>query len=427
MTIDEAYNQQKKLRRILYSITALVAAPVGTYVVWLLRSLILPFIIGTLAAFICAPILSFAKRKGIPRGIGIFILFAFFFLTIFLIVTQISKILPDERDKLVLKTRLHYKIHEKYRNLMGLNSPEATGNIINTFIGKDIYNAIQTLDKFILLNSHEQALFIQYSRGYNDKPPIPEKYYQYFEENLKDINNKELKSVIVTEENLKTASTDDDQKESVLSAMIEVIELWILMPFVFLFLLIDDGEIKKYFVSMIPNRYFEVSLTVINNVNNAIGNYLRGTLFECSLVGLSLIVLFSIIGFEIKWALIIGIIAGIVNAIPLLGPVFALVLGFFYALITEDVVSILPFMNANNLFIGVIVCVVFVRILDDAVFQPFVIGSAVHLHPLVVIIGLIGGSILFGFAGLLLTVPLIVVLKEFSSTLFRELKAYNII
>jgi len=426
MISDETDISQKRLRRIIYVGTAVLASIAGIWIIWRLHSLFLPFIIGALAAFICSPIVDFARHKGLPRGIGIFILFGVFFLTVFLIVTQISNILPDERDKLVLKTRLYYKIHEKYRDLMGLDSPDAKGNIIYTIIGKDIYTAIGTLDKFIVLNNDEQALFIQYSKGYNDKPPIPEKYYRYFEENLKE-SNKKPEDIIIIEDQPGTDKTDDRQKESMLSSILDVIELWIVMPFVFLFLLIDDGEIKRYFIGMIPNRYFEVSLTVLNNINRAIGNYLRGTTLECSLVGLSFIALFAVIGFEFKWALLIGIIAGIANAIPLFGPAFALVMGFFYAIIIEDINSILPFMNAGNLFIGVIVCVILVRVLDDAVFQPFIIGNAVHLHPLAVIIGIIGGSTLFGFAGLLLTIPSIVVLREFFTTLFRQLKAYNII
>jgi predicted PurR-regulated permease PerM len=426
MNSIDTNSKKKNLRRIIYLATTLFTVMLGVYLFWMLRSLLLPFIIGTLAAFICMPILSFAKRKGIPRGIGIFILFGIFFLVITLIVTQISNILPDEREKLVLKTRLAYKIHEKYRNLMGLNSPDDSENIINTVLGRDLKKALKIVDGFILLDSKEQSLFMLYSYGYKDKPPIPEKYYHYFQENLKE-RNKKLEDIVIHDEHKKMTVSEESQKESFLSTILEVIELWIVMPFVFLFLLIDDGEIKKYFVGMIPNKYFEVSLTVIDNVNNAIGNYLRGTFIECSLVGLSFFIGFSIIGFEIKWALTIGIIAGIANAIPLFGPIFALVLGFFYALIVEDVKSILPFMDANNLFIGVVACVIVVRILDDALFQPFVIGSAVHLHPLVVIIGLISGSILFGFAGLLLTVPLIVVVKEFISTLFRQLKAYYII
>src|SRR3990172_3211934 len=176
------------------------------------------------------------------------------------------------------------------------------------------------------------------------------------------------------------------------------------MPLVFLFLLIDDGEIKRFFIGLVPNRYFEVSLAVFDKVNKAIGNYLSGILIECSLVGISYAVLLMLIGFEIKMALMIGLVAGIANAIPLLGPAIAFGIGASYALIAEDVSSIMPFITTNNLFIAVAACVLIVMILDNAVFQPFVVGGAVQIHPLAVFVGIIGGSMLFGFAGLILAI-----------------------
>jgi predicted PurR-regulated permease PerM len=418
--------QQKNLRRIVYLATALIAAAAGIYIFWALRGLIFPIIIGAIAAYICVPALNFAKRRGIPRGLGIFILFGIFFFAITLIVTQLNNILPDEREQLILKTRFYYKIHEKYRNMMGLDAPDAKGNIIYSVVGKDLKKAIKVIDKFVMLDNDEQALFLKYSRGYKDKPLVPDKYYQYFQENLKE-RNKKLEDIVLREDQDKPIKGEEPQKDSMLSSILEVIYLWIVMPFVFLFLLIDDGEIKKYFVGMIPNKYFEVSLTVMDRVNNAIGNYMRGTLIACALVGLAFFIGFYLIGFEIRLALTIGLIGGITKAIPLYGPVFPLGIGLIYSLIAEEVNSVLPFMNSGNLIIGVIVCVVIIRILDEAIFQPFVVGSAVSLHPLVVNIGLIGGSILFGFAGLLLTIPLIVVVKEFTATLFSQLKEYNII
>jgi len=65
--------------------------------------------------------------------------------------------------------------------------------------------------------------------------------------------------------------------------------------------------------------------------------------------------------------------------------------------------------------------------LDNIVFQPIVLGGAVNLHPLVVIVGIMGASMLFGMAGVLLAIPTIVVLKVVIQHTFRGLKDYRII
>jgi predicted PurR-regulated permease PerM len=61
------------------------------------------------------------------------------------------------------------------------------------------------------------------------------------------------------------------------------------------------------------------------------------------------------------------------------------------------------------------------------VFQPFVVGSAVNVHPLVVIIAIISGSLIMGLWGMLFAIPAVVVVKTAVATLFKELKDYRII
>ena len=68
-----------------------------------------------------------------------------------------------------------------------------------------------------------------------------------------------------------------------------------------------------------------------------------------------------------------------------------------------------------------------VFVLDDVVFQPFVLGSAVSIHPLVVIVAIIGGSLVMGLWGMLFAIPTVVVVKTTVETLFRELKDYRIV
>ena len=67
------------------------------------------------------------------------------------------------------------------------------------------------------------------------------------------------------------------------------------------------------------------------------------------------------------------------------------------------------------------------QFLDNAIFQPLVLGKAVNLHPLVVVIAVTGGSIVGGFWGMLLAIPTIVILKVVISTLYRQAKEYYII
>jgi predicted PurR-regulated permease PerM len=420
MTHDSPDAQKKRLRRILYIGSFALFSVLGVYLLLSLRTLILPTIIGALSAYICTPLLTFLKRKGLPRAVGIILLFGVFTLTVILLVRQVKAILPDEKGKLELRVRTRYKLNQKYQDFMGIDTASGRGNFLYNLVGGELNPVINNLNRLLMFNDEERALFEKYLEGRNGRPPVAEKFREYYAKNLE--YNRKLPA-----KKAGGPGAEKGPESSALSNILNVLSLWIIAPFVFLFLLIDNGQIKKSFINLIPNKYFEVALTVLDNVDAAIGNYLRGTALECSLVGLTFILVLAVVGVEFRWALLIGIVAGATNAIPFLGPAIGFIVGAGYALMVEEVNSILPFMNEGNLILGVLAVVVIAQVLDNAVFQPVVLGGAVNLHPLVVVIGVMGGSILFGFVGMLFAVPAIVVFKVIFTTVFRELRDYYLI
>src|SRR5262249_60698593 len=121
-------------------------------------------------------------------------------------------------------------------------------------------------------------------------------------------------------------------------------------------------------------------------------------------------------------AVAICLISGLVNANPLLGTLIALVICLSYGLITENIAPLIPGLNSNNLPLYVLILVGITRVLDDVLFQPFVLGSAVNIHPLVVVVAIIGGSLIMGLWGMIFAIPTVVVVKTAVENLFKELK-----
>jgi predicted PurR-regulated permease PerM len=327
--------------------------------------------------------------------------------------------------------RIQYKLNDRYSKVMGINEATGKGNFLHSLVSTEVEPVLGEVNRMLKLNSSKREAFLRYYGGVEGFKPIEERFYQYLLANEKNQKKEERNEI---EKNLRdpasTGEVDSEPKENqsgFVSILYSAVSIWLVMPFVFFFLLIDNGRIEKYFLRFVPNHYFELALTTIGEADGAIGRYLRGTLLECSLVGLTLSLGLFLIGVPPQVSLLIGIIAGLTNAIPFLGPLIGLVVGLFYALIAEEVRPILPFVNLDNLFIAVISVVAVAQLLDNAVFQPIVLGSAVNLHPLVVILGVVGGGSAFGFVGMLLAIPTIVVCKEVLSTIFRELRAYRLI
>jgi predicted PurR-regulated permease PerM len=287
------------------------------------------------------------------------------------------------------------------------------------------------VNQALTLNPEERDLFLKYAAGYNGKPPIQSKFVDYFRANRATgtyaIPEKPPAGAESPAAQLAAAPPQPPPAAEQGTSFESKLSAWILAPLIFVFLGFDNGQIRRFFIGLVPNRYFELSLTVLDRLDDAIGKYLRGTLLECFLVGLTLTLGLLLLGIPLGIAVAIGVISGLLNAIPFLGTVIALVIGVGYALIAENIKPLIPGLNPNDLALYVLILVVLVHVLDDVVFQPFVLGSAANVHPLVVVIAIIAGSLIMGLWGMLFAIPTVVVVKTAVATLFKELKDYRII
>jgi predicted PurR-regulated permease PerM len=211
------------------------------------------------------------------------------------------------------------------------------------------------------------------------------------------------------------------------STLGQIFSAWIIAPLVFLFLLSDAGEIKRGLLSAAPNPLFEPALRVLEDLDRALGSWMRGIFLECALLGLSVTVLLAIVGVSPRWAIAIGIFTGATNVIPYVGTAVALLGGLAYALLADEIHPLLPMVNPGNFVIWVIAAVIFAEVLKNVFYEPVVLGGAVKLHPLVVVIGVMGGGMLFGLPGVFLAIPFITVFKVLISSTARQLKAYGLI
>jgi predicted PurR-regulated permease PerM len=414
---------------------ALLAVTVAVLLLWSLRAIILPVLVGAFVAYLCIPMVNWFESKGARRTLSILLLFALFLTGLTVAVRQIQRVLPDDRERLELRIRVQYKINEAYARLMGLDETLRKGNALYQLAGGEVDPFVDRLNMAMLPNPDEREILRRVQAGeFQGRPPVSERVFQYYVANTQTIK-KRLERALTESDPAQPAGALDESLAKgapegtgvLLSAFREIFSTWLIMPFVFLFLLLDDGRMKRQLVRLIPNRYFELTLTLVDDMDRAIGAYVRGTLAECSLVGASFLAGFTILGFDPQWTLALSVLAGVFNAIPYVGAVAGLGGGLAYSLLAEQIHPLLPFINMGNVWVWVVVAVVLVKAADDAVFVPVVLGGAVELHPMVMILGIVGGSILFGVAGTLFAIPAIVVVRVFVTSVLKQLKAYYII
>lgn len=181
--------------------------------------------------------------------------------------------------------------------------------------------------------------------------------------------------------------------------------------FTFLFILfyfLKDG--KRFFESLenlLPgNSKIEFAI-VSRKVHLILGNYLRAQFTLVTLMAVMVTVLLSLWG--VKYSLILGVLAGVAEIVPFVGPGFAFVAISLVVALTggSDLVS-LPAVQ-EGLVIGL--SYLFLNQLQNSFVSSQVTGRLVKLHPLLVLVAVLVGGHLFGIFGILFAVPVVAAFK----------------
>jgi len=189
----------------------------------------------------------------------------------------------------------------------------------------------------------------------------------------------------------------------------------VIVPFVTYFILADGPRVFTTLIEHVPNRYFEMTLNVMQKIRRQLVGYLKGWLLDSMIIGLLSIVGLSILG--IQYSIIIGVFAGIANLVPYLGPIVGASLAILISLTqVGDFGMVGP----------ILIMTLIIRMLDDFVVQPLCFAKSVDMHPLTVILLLLIGHEMLGVGGMLLAIPLATILKVSAVETFWGLKNYRI-
>src|SRR5215467_1397887 len=406
--------------------TLLLAA----YLTWELRSLILPLTLSGLLAYVCRPLVMRLERLRVPRGLAIGLLLASFLLACLAIIVGVQAVIPTEHKFIELKVHGLYVLNERYKGLMGLDHSPPGGNRLYRLLHADIDPLMDEVNEVLALTPEEHAEFVTSHAGPAGIEPGSE---QLLSENRANLMTRKVRGRTLSHD-AGTASRGDQPIEgwnkimrTPLTALGDVLSTWLIAPLVFFFLLSDRGEIKRGLLRLVPNRLFEPALAILADLDRAVGDYLRGVSLSCSLLGLTVMLFLALLGVPLRWAFVIGFFAAVTNVVPYLGSIVALGGGLAYAFFGDEVHPVFPMMETENLAIWIIVAVLVAEFMKNAVYEPLVLGGAVQLHPLVMIIGFVGGTLMFGVVGAILAIPAITVFTVLVSSTARHLKAHGII
>jgi len=192
---------------------------------------------------------------------------------------------------------------------------------------------------------------------------------------------------------------------------------YLIIPFWVFWVLKDLPSLSRSFEHAMPTVWRRDAFAVLGIVDHTFGRWIRGQLILGLVVGIAtfagLIVLGEFVDpVFLSFAVLLAVVAGVLELVPVIGPILSMIPTLVLALATDDPV---------RAAIAVVVLYLVVQQLENHVLVPVIQGDAVELHPAIVILALIVGSALFGLLGAILSVPVTAAARDIYRYCFRRL------
>jgi predicted PurR-regulated permease PerM len=182
------------------------------------------------------------------------------------------------------------------------------------------------------------------------------------------------------------------------------------------YLLLDGEKYIRLLLLLFPTKYRREVTDVANEINETLGAYIRGQVLLILIMSLaSWIVLFTL---GIKHAFVLCLTTGILEVVPIIGPVVATALA---ALVAFNQTTVAFGLTNITLTLIVIASYYVLRQIEDLIVIPNVVGHFIHVHPVIVLLALFIGARIGGMLGIFLALPVSAVLKILFNYLYPKL------
>ena len=172
--------------------------------------------------------------------------------------------------------------------------------------------------------------------------------------------------------------------------------LWlIIIPIFSFFMLKDATKFEHGLVALLPNEKLRRRAHwLLEDVSKTLAAYIRAQITACMEIGVLVTVGLGIIG--APYAIVLGVMAGMLEFLPMIGPFIAGCIIFFLTLTVSLKLALIV-----ALFLALL------RIVQDYIIYPRIVGHGIEMHPLVVIVAILSGAALGGLVGVFLSIPFV--------------------
>lgn len=181
---------------------------------------------------------------------------------------------------------------------------------------------------------------------------------------------------------------------SVLATTMTALAGLIIVPVLSAYILLDSENLKRYFVALIPQAKRDGTLSILTELEEVIGGFIRGQLLVGASVGMLITIMLLVM--HVPYAMLIGVAAAILDIVPYIGAVITFVPAVVLAFLTHG--------PANALIVAALFIGIFE--LEGHLIAPSIVSKTVSLSPLSVLLAILIGGELMGIVGMFIAVPI---------------------
>ena len=171
-----------------------------------------------------------------------------------------------------------------------------------------------------------------------------------------------------------------------------------IIPVLVFYFLKDFTQMKNSLYNLVQEKHSQRIDTILKAMDESLGGYIRGQLIISSAIMFVTYVIYHT--FQLKYALVLAVVMGLMNVIPYFGPIIGTVPAVAVAMT-----------SSWKLVIVVLVTTLIVQTLENSFLSPYIMGKSVQIHPVFIILTLLIGAEIGGIIGMIVAVPLITMVK----------------
>jgi predicted PurR-regulated permease PerM len=187
----------------------------------------------------------------------------------------------------------------------------------------------------------------------------------------------------------------------------QVVEL-IVVPVLAFYFLKDWRGLRENFVNAFPLAARQKTTSIVNDIAVAVSAYIRGQVLVSAVMGI--FVFIAMVTLDVQYPLVLGLIAALTEAIPVVGPIIGAVPAI-----------LLAYLDSPALALKVFAFYIVIHQLENNVLVPGIMKHTLELHPVTIIISLLIGAHISGVVGMLVAVPVAAIVK----VLYKHLWHYQ--